>query len=445
MRNREQYRRIIRAAFGLVLLVIHAFLFHYFWMKYYSPKMDVHFYRRGHLAMIAFYLFWMYLSVRIYGGWRTGYLRIFNLIFSQWMGILVTNILIYIVITFLTKHFENPVPILILTAIQLALAFAWGYICSKIYVAAYPPRKVLVVYGDRQEYQLLNKFRSRKDRFVLGEWISVHAGEEVFREKVKEYEGVVIGDIPSIDRNKVLKICYGLGIRTYMTPKLSDIIIRSAETQHMFDSPIFMARNTGLTFEQRFFKRLMDILVSVTALLVFSPFMLITAVAIKMEDGGPVLYSQERLTKGGKVFKIYKFRSMRTDAEADGKARLAEEHDSRITKVGEVIRATRMDEIPQFINILRGEMSVVGPRPERPEIAAEYQKDIPEFRFRLKVKAGLTGYAQVYGKYNTTPYDKLKLDLMYIQNYRLSTDFEIIFRTLQIIFMKDSTEGVKRK
>ena len=445
MSNREQYRRIIRAAFGLVLLLVHAWLFHFFWMRYYSPQMGIHFYRRGHWAITAFYIFWMYLTVRIYGGWRVGYLRIFNLIFSQWMGILISNVLIYIVIAFLTRHFESPLPIAFLTLIQLALAFAWGYVCSKIYVAAYPPRKVLVVYGDRKEYQLLNKFRTRKDRFILKEWVSVHVDEETLLEKVQQYEGVVIGDIPSIERNKVLKLCYGLGIRTYLTPKLSDIIIRSAETQHMFDTPIFMARNTGLTFEQRFFKRLMDIVVSLLALAVFSPFMLVTAAAIHLEDGGPIFYSQERLTKDGQVFRIYKFRSMRQDAEADGHARLAEVHDKRITRVGEIIRATRMDEIPQFINILRGEMSVVGPRPERPEIAAEYEKDIPEFAFRLKVKAGLTGFAQVYGKYNTTPYDKLKLDLMYIQNYRLSTDFEIIFRTLQIIFMKESTEGVKHK
>ena len=157
-----------------------------------------------------------------------------------------------------------------------------------------------------------------------------------------------------------------------------------------------------------------NMLVSGVALVVLSPLMLVTAIAIK-SDGGPALYKQVRLTKDGRKFKILKFRSMRVDAEKySGAVLSAGEHDPRITKVGRVIRACRLDELPQLINILKGDMSLVGPRPERPEIAAEYEKELPEFSLRLQVKAGLTGYAQVYGKYNTTPYDKLLMDLTYI-------------------------------
>ena len=139
---------------------------------------------------------------------------------------------------------------------------------------------------------------------------------------------------------------------------------------------------------------------------------------------------------------IYKFRSMVVNAEGDGKARLAAENDKRITPVGQFIRKTRLDELPQLINVLKGEMSIVGPRPERPEIIAEYEKKIPEFSCRLKVKGGLTGYAQIYGKYNTTPYDKLKMDMMYIQNYSFLLDIKLILMTAKVIFMKESTEGV---
>ena len=177
-------------------------------------------------------------------------------------------------------------------------------------------------------------------------------------------------------------------------------------------------------------------------LLVSLPFFLFIAVAIKLEDGGPVFYKQCRLTKGGKTFDILKFRTMRVNAEADGVARLAAQGDNRITKVGNLLRATRLDELPQVINILKGEMSMVGPRPERPEIAAEYKKEIPEFDYRLKLKAGLTGYAQIYGVYNTTPYDKLKLDLIYIRNYSIFLDLKLIFMTPKILFMKEKTEGV---
>ena len=188
-------------------------------------------------------------------------------------------------------------------------------------------------------------------------------------------------------------------------------------------------------------KRFFDILLSGLALLLLSPVLLITALAIKLNDGGPVFYKQERCTIGGNHFMILKFRSMIVDAEKDGKSHPAGENDDRITKVGHVIRACRIDELPQLINILKGEMSIVGPRPERVEHVEKYTADIPEFRFRMKVKGGLTGYAQVYGKYNTTALDKLKLDLYYIMNYSLLLDVQIIFETVKILFQKESTEG----
>ena len=172
--------------------------------------------------------------------------------------------------------------------------------------------------------------------------------------------------------------------------------------------------------------------------------MLLTAIAIKLYDGGPVFFKQARCTIGGKVFYIHKFRSMIVDAEKYG-AIPATDKDPRITKVGNVIRATRIDELPQILNILKGEMSIVGPRPERVEHVEKYSKEVPEFSYRLKVKGGLPGYAQIYGKYNTSAYDKLRLDLMYIENYSLLLDIKLILMTLQIMLRKESTEGFKQE
>ena len=173
--------------------------------------------------------------------------------------------------------------------------------------------------------------------------------------------------------------------------------------------------------------------------------MLVVGIAIKATDGGPAFYKQCRLTKDGKKFDVLKFRSMRVDAEKDGVARLSTgEKDDRITPIGRFIRKCRLDELPQLINIFKGEMTIVGPRPERPEIAAQYEKDLPEFALRLQAKAGLTGYAQVYGKYNTTPYDKLQMDLMYIANPSFAEDLKIMFATIKILFVPDSTEGVAK-
>ena len=302
----------------------------------------------------------------------------------------------------------------------------------------------------------MGKMSTRNDRFVVGEaihisadvdWDSVEqAGSaqaelEEIKGKINQYEGVVICDIPSHIRNLLLKYCYGKSVRTYTTPKISDILLRSAEKLHLFDTPLLLSRNVGLTFDQRFVKRLMDIVLSLAALIILSPIFIITAIAIKACDGGPVFFRQDRCTKDGRVFSIYKFRSMIVDAEKEGHSIPATDRDPRITPVGRIIRATRIDELPQILNILKGDMSIVGPRPERVEHVELYTKEIPEFLYRMKVKGGLTGYAQVYGKYNTTAYDKLKLDLMYIQNYSVMLDIEIILQTIKVLFMKESTEG----
>ena len=190
-------------------------------------------------------------------------------------------------------------------------------------------------------------------------------------------------------------------------------------------------------------KRGFDILASGIATVLLSPVFAVTAIAIKRYDGGPVFYKQKRLTKDGEIFEVLKFRSMRVDAEKDGVARLSTgDKDDRITPVGRVIRKVRIDELPQLLNILKGDMTICGPRPERPEIAEQYEQELPEFRLRLQAKAGLTGYAQVYGKYNTTPYDKLMMDLMYMAHPSFLQDLQIMFATVKILFMKESTEGV---
>ena len=281
----------------------------------------------------------------------------------------------------------------------------------------------------------------RRDKYRVSEIINVSEGLEALEEKIKQAENVLVYDVHSEMRNKLLKMCYEYDVRAYSTTKVSDILIRGAERIHIFDTPLLLYRNIGLTIEQRFFKRFMDIVVSLLLLILTSPFLLIAVMAIKLYDGGPVFFLQDRCTLNGKVFKIHKFRSMIVDAEKEGISVPAGEKDPRITPVGRVLRATRLDELPQLIDILVGNMSLVGPRPERVEHVEKYTEEIPEFKYRLKVRGGLTGYAQLYGKYNTSAYDKLQLDLMYIQNYSLLLDIRLILMTVKIMFMKESTEG----
>ena len=288
---------------------------------------------------------------------------------------------------------------------------------------------------------MISKINTRKDKYNICASVSYHEGLKKIYTQIDKYEAIVLCDLPAEVRNDIMKYCYQRSIRVYVTPKISDIMLRSADDIHLFDTPLFLSRNQGLSIVESFSKRVFDIVVSLIGIVIASPFMLVIALAIKLYDGGPILYKQARLTQGEREFMIYKFRSMSVDSEKKG-ARLAAKGDKRITPVGNVIRNIHFDELPQLFNILKGDMSIVGPRPERKVIAEQYLKEIPEVHMRLKVKAGLTGYAQVYGKYNTTPYDKLKLDVTYIKNYSFWLDIKILFLTFKILFQKENTEGV---
>ena len=299
-----------------------------------------------------------------------------------------------------------------------------------------------MIYGDRDPGDLIHKMNSRSDKYNISGKVHISLGEEKIHKMMNEYEGVIIWDLPSSIRNRYLKYCFDNSIRCYMSPKISDIILIGTTRIHLFDTPLLMSRNHGLSVEERAGKRILDIIVSGIGIVLTSPLMILIAICVKAYDRGPVFYLQDRLTYKGKEFKICKFRSMCVDSEKQG-ARLASKNDSRITPVGKVLRNLHLDELPQLFNVFKGDMSLVGPRPERRVIMDEYEKEIPEFHYRLKVKAGLTGYAQVYGKYNTTPYDKLKLDLFYIENYSLLLDIKLLFMTVKIFFQKEVSEGVE--
>ena len=437
---------------GLISSVLVVFLlgtYAYVWLTHYNIKLENsriqadYFGWKGNMLIFAVYLLLIFLFSRIYNGFRIGLLRVSDIIYSQSLSMLFINGITYIQICLLERSVADIPPMLIKTVIDIAFIFIWAFSGNRIYSKLYAPKKMVIIYGSRQAVPLVEKMSVREDRFMICRAVSCEEDMTVISELIDEFDAVIICDVPSERKNDILKICFDRSKRTYVTPKLSDIIIRGAEQIHLFDTPLLVCRNTGLSAEELILKRMLDLAVSLVGFIVTLPIMLITALCIKLYDGGPVFYTQERLTKDGKVFKVYKFRSMRTDAESDGVARLAGENDDRITPVGKVIRKVRIDELPQILNVLKGDMSIVGPRPERPELAAENEKIMPEFSYRLKVKAGLTGYAQVLGKYNTTPYDKLRLDLMYIEQYSFLLDLKLILMTIKILFVPESTEGVK--
>lgn len=446
MEKREQYKRLIMFCASAVIILLQTCIFAVTWFRYYDNKdvLQLTFWNRGNYVVIGIYAVMIYLFYKLYGGLKVGYLRVIEVMISQILSVLCVNGITYLQLCLIGrwKFLEHMAPILEMTVVDLIVVVLWVVLMRWLYAKIYPPRQLLMVYGEYSPDRLIHKIRTRPDKYNIEETISVEEDLDVIKAKILEYHAVLLGDIPVKTRNKLLKFCFQNDIRCYSVPKISDIMIDNSTQIQLFDTTLMLFRNRGLTVEQQFFKRLLDIVVSLIGLTVASPILLAIALAIKLYDGGPVLFTQDRLTKDGKIFKLYKFRSMRVQKEDDEYC-MTRKDDDRITPVGKIIRGIHFDELPQIYNILKGDMSLVGPRPECPELAEKYKRIIPEFDMRLKVKAGLTGYAQVYGKYNTTPYDKLKLDLTYIEKYSLLLDLQLILLTVKVLFQKENTEGIE--
>ena len=422
-------------------VILMALCFAAVWYGYYADRALVKYYRRGDWVVIFLFAILYFGFCRSYDAFHISTSPISELIYSQGLSLVIADFALYMVIWLLSLHMPNVLPMLLVLAAQLLVSVLWAFLSHKWYFSNYRPRETAVIYDAREGMESLIGEYGLEKKFKIEHVLQV---KECLK-SLSVLDGcdtVFLAGIHSHDRNIILKYCMYRGIRVYVIPRVGDVIMGGAKQIHMFHLPMMQIERYHPIPEYVLAKRFFDILLSGIALIVLSPFILVTAIAVK-SDGGPALYKQKRLTKDGRVFNVLKFRSMRVDAEKDGVARLSTgDKDDRITPVGKVIRKIRFDELPQLFNILRGDMSIVGPRPERPEIAAQYEKEMPEFALRLQAKAGLTGYAQVYGKYNTTPYDKLLMDLTYIGRPSLWEDFKICLATVKILFMPESTEGV---
>ena len=435
----EDMKGTVRVVETLLEILIMTLIYYLVWKKGYSLA---YFEYKGKYVLMAVYAGLMYLMFQNTDCTMFGQLNRVDLIIGQIISIFVTNVFTYMILCLIGNAVLAVMPIVWLTLIEIVVAVVMILLYTTLYHKLWAPHDMLLIYGHKRGVELKIKMDSRKDKYNIRKLISTDEGYDAIIREIPKHDAVILNDVPAQLRNDILKFCYRYRVRTYVAPKLTDVMVRGAKNITLFDTPLLLVKGTGLTPAQRVAKRTMDIVLGSVALVLAAPFMAAAAIAIKLEDGGPVFFRQKRMTRNGREFDILKFRSMIVDAEKYSGAVLASGDDPRITKVGKFIRATRIDELPQIINIVKGDMSIVGPRPERKVIADEYCKELPEFAYRLKVRGGLTGYAQIYGKYNTSAYDKLRLDLMYIENYSLLLDIKLIILTLRIIFSKDSTEGI---
>ncbi len=422
-------------------------LFFFFWLLFrYNEITFVGYGYRYNYYVIIGYAVMLILFNRTYNAYLLGYARIRMLVFGQFLAQLFTVAIIWVGATIAWKQFHSPLMLLILLGIQLILDVAWSYTSTYIFFKNNPAKRTVLIYrNDLDKYRFGNiKGKAVSRIYKVVEEIQYDGTFTELREQLAGYDAIFVAGVNSRCRNGILKYCKEEGVPGFFLPHVGDVIMQDAIHIQTFDAPVLYVNRRNLKIEYAFVKRAFDIFASLLGILVLWPFMLITAIVIKLYDHGPALYKQTRLTKDGKEFKILKFRSMRIDAEKDGVARLSTgDKDDRITPIGRFVRKCRLDELPQLFNILVGDMTIVGPRPERPEIAEQYYEKMPDFQLRLQVKAGLTGYAQVYGKYNTDPYQKLEFDLLYIKDMNVLTDLRLMFATIGVLFLKDSTEGVR--
>lgn len=420
-------------------------LFFIVWREEFNLLQNVVFKNKGNWLIVFCFVFILGIMLHTFKGVKIGYYKIVSLIISQLLAVACTHLIVSVQMILMIGKLAL-ISRIIKVMFQLAVLNWLSMACitvifSRVYNKLFPPYEMLLIHGN-YENLLKEKILTRSDRYTIKKDVHFKELSRENMEDILDYDGVILNDIPSKKKNELLKFCFDHRVMVYFTPKIPDIFVKEAEEVDVFDTPLFLCKNIGLSITQKAVKRCMDIMISIVVLALTFPLIGFAALAIKIEDGGSVIYSQERCSKEGKTFRLYKLRSMKEDAESEGGVQLAKKGDSRITRTGNFIRKTRIDELPQLVNVLRGDMSFVGPRPERPEFVEKNCKEIPEFAYRMKVKAGLTGYAQVYGKYNTSFLDKLKLDLLYIEKYSVLMDVQIILMTLKIILMKDSAEGI---
>ena len=366
------------------------------------------------------------------------------------LGVAVTNICtltLVFALSFFLREFQELSyfrTVLFSTIIlQFFLLSIWRYLTWRVERHIYAVRDVLLIGPEDECIHVYKRLSQQYHLNMKLKYICTDMQNSQWKDSAASVDDVIMCQgMRHHHKIQVINFCYQHGKRPLLIPNAFEIFCSGAELDKIDDIPVFRPHTLCLTLEVRALKRLLDLSVAVLGAVCALPFILLTALFVKLSDGGPILYSQVRMGRNGAVFRVYKFRTMRVDAEKHSGPMLAQENDPRITPLGRFLRAVRLDELPQIWNVLVGDMSIVGPRPERPFFVEQYIREMPEYAYRHNVKPGITGLAQVYGKYNTTPFDKLVYDLIYIQHCNILTDLTIIIQTVKVLFTKSATDGV---
>lgn len=448
MKIQEENKNITNTAKWIEIVVMTG-IFATVWLLHYNGVVFRTHKELGALCSIAIWLLLYLQFCNTYCAFKIASSAIGEVAFAQFLSLAFSDLILYVAGCLVARRYINIFPGVVAVVIQVIFCFVWATKAKRYFLEHVQPRECLLIYdsdiSDRERVAGQTFARKLEQHYghlfhIVRNYPVSEVDDELLR-VVASHTVIFLYELPLEKRSQITRYCVDIGKRLYITPTVEDVIARGYDVKHFIDTPLFSYNGSFKTNQTYLGKRVLDIVFSLIILVITAPIMLVTAIAIKLEDGGNILFRQSRATQGGRVFKIIKFRSMVMNAEEDGKPRPCVAGDSRVTRVGKVIRATRIDELPQLFNVLSGEISLVGPRPERIEHVDLFTKELPEFDYRLRVKGGLTGYAQIYGKYNTSAHDKLLLDLLYIEQQSFLLDLKILFLTIKTVFTPEATEG----
>lgn len=387
------------------------------------------------------------LFLSVYGKYDVGRRKSKPIIYSMLLAVICTDIITYLQLMIMktsvsisTFRLRKPGLLLLVILLQFSIIVFFAYAGNWLFFKIHKPERCLVITASQKSLdEIVFAMQKFKKQYAVSAVVDYKCTD--MERYIRESQTVFMYDVPVEYRTDIMRWCYKYKINVYFNPEIEDIMELNAE-QYVLDDVFLLNKNVKeLTMEQRVVKRLLDIGLSIVLGILSSPFWLLGMIAVKLYDGGPILFKQERATIHGRRFQLYKLRTMKPNSVNYS----AKKDDDRITKPGKFLRRTRIDELPQLLNVLKGDMTFVGPRPEMIKNVDSYTKQLPEFEYRLRMKAGLTGYAQITGKYNITPKDKLIMDMMYIEQFSILKDIQLIFQTAIVLLKSDSTEAFDKK
>ncbi|NLW24784.1 MAG: sugar transferase [Clostridia bacterium] len=435
-------KKILICVLDLFLINLAYILAFYIRFDFSLPKTNFD----PYVTIIPFISLLALVLINVYGLLSVVRKSRFEIVYSIALTVVIITIS-GMALTFFFRGFAFPRSVFLISAVlQSLFLITFRMILWFVQKKRHGTKNVMIIGLKNESEETAKKIiKTFSDWFQL-KYICMEYTKELVSQFIHQVDLVIIcPGVSKDDKESILQLCLNENKEAHMVPDLFEILVLKSKIRQFDDVPTLRIDNLHLTLEQRFLKRTFDLVVSIIAIFISFPIMLLIAALIKFTSPGPIIYSQKRVGRDGKIFNLHKFRTMINDAEKITGPVLATKDDPRITKVGKILRATRLDELPQLFNVLKGEMSLVGPRPERPYFVDKYVQEIPSYVYRTTVKSGITGLAQVLGKYRTTPEDKLRFDLLYIRNYSFMLDLKIILQTIKILLIKDSSEGTTRE